>query len=190
MVETATLIKVVAKGDAVARRRYALDYPCAACRRFKLPFTVPVSGRFAEERVEPSAKRPRRQKNYACSPIHGCTNAISLVRSSAALAPLTVRSFIPRALYARLAIDRTASTSRRFPSFSVEDARLFAAYRCRSSTHENSLPLLYLPSLAARVSFSRHSCSVIRELPFSPFVVIAFVDQRVLARNGWRIALR
>lgn len=172
-----------------AKRILRLITACAACRRFKLPFTVPVSGRF-EERVEPSAKRPRRQKNYACSPIHGCTNAISLVRSSAALAPLTVRSFIPRALYARLAIDRTASTSRRFPSFSVEDARLFAAYRRRSSTHENSLPLLYLPSLAARVSFSRHSCSVIRELPFSPFVVIAFVDQRVLARNGWRIALR
>lgn len=126
IVETAALIKVVAEGDAVARRRYALDHPCAGgCRRFKLPFTVSVSGRF-EERAEASAKRPRRQKNYACSPIHGslCTaNGISSVRSSAALARSTHRPFFhsPSSLCSAgdrsHDVDVALNTVRRFPPF-------------------------------------------------------------------------
>ena len=92
-----------------AFRDYVLNYPCAPCRRFKLPFKVPVSYH-SWTRMEPSPVRPRRQKDYAVpTPSTGICTCIFSIQRALTLClffrPLTASSLC------QPGIDCTTSTS-------------------------------------------------------------------------------
>lgn len=122
-----------------AFRDYVLNYPCAPCRRFKLPFKVPVSYH-SWTRMEPSPVRPRRQKDYACShPIHRDMH-VYLLHTTSSHSLLVLSSpyceLFMSAWHRLHDVDVELNAAPWFPSFllfpppsAAKDARLLAAYR-------------------------------------------------------------
>lgn len=185
-----------------AFRDYVLNYPCAPCRRFKLPFKVPVSYH-SWTRMEPSPVRPRRQKDYACShPIHRDMH-VYLLHTTSSHSLLILSSpyceLFMSAWHRLHDVDVELNAAPWFPSFllfpppsAAKDARLLAAYRSLIHSRMKIIPPPLLPSsLPGHVSFSHHGCFLIRELSFLPFVVEStrkFLRERDHEMRCWKMS--